>query len=843
MRTHALYFLNRALIGAALLLATALTVHAHETSVPPASGEANGAQATFSGTVDELIVDDRLAGSVFRYPLLRLADGNALLMRGEAVSSLQTGAMVKLTGQRRGGRIEVAQAQFIGHSGIPSTKVAPGGDLQGRFAIAHFDNFVDGVGGYLYEVHADNGTVTRLAMNFLPPGLQGGSQVIISGRVAADGVRFDPQQITVVGPPPKDATSGKALAKAGNVNKTLVIQVNFAGLTPPANFFTSATAVMTTSTGSVTNYYSEVSYGQQTLSVTLTSDWVTMPGYAEPKDTNNNVVCIDQDLTNFTNAANAASKTLAGLDPATFGYVVYLFPNYGKCGWSGLAYVGWPHQAYINGTGSFVTSVVAHEMGHNFGLWHAGSLRCSGVPIGCKTGDAGASAAEYGDPFSTMGNQHAGHFNSAQKFNLGWFAPTAVITHHPGIATYTLSPIETAGASLYAVTIPSVKLTRTYWVEYRQPVGSFDTFGYTSNGAQIRVESPFDVTSGADDTELIDATPATGTYTDAAFTVGQPFNDPQTGVNVSVQSVTAGANGALTVQVTVPNWLDLDSDGRSDVIWGHTSGVYYAWLMNGSGYNALSLGAPGYVATAAGDVTGEGRSSIIWFNSTTGGVAVWRMNGSGVVGAYGLGPVAPGWTIAGIGDINGDGRADIIWRDATGHTVAWLMNWNGTTITYTAKDLGVVGGTWVLKGVADLDGDGYDDLIWFNTADSSVVAWLMWSSGVKSVASLGKVPGWNIVKIADFDGDGKADILWRSGASNVIWYMNGGAVSAVDALPSVGGTWNIIAAGDYDGDGKSDLLWRDATGAVYQWRMMGRGVMPLVSYVSTIDSTWNVVAQ
>src|SRR5262249_24553096 len=155
-----------------------------------------------------------------------------------------------------------------------------------------------------------------------------------------------------------------------NVNKTLVIQAYFADdAAKPALFTPTATQVMTTNTNSVTNYYNEVSYQQQTLSATITSDWVLMQGYNKPTDgkTPPGLVCVDNDLTGFTNAANAAAK-LAGYDPATYGYVVYLFPSYGKCGWSGLAYVGWPHLAYINGTGSFVTLVVAHEMGHNFGL-------------------------------------------------------------------------------------------------------------------------------------------------------------------------------------------------------------------------------------------------------------------------------------------------------------------------------------------------------------------------------------------------------------------------------------------------------------------------------------------
>ena len=38
-------------------------------------------------------------------------------------------------------------------------------------------------------------------------------------------------------------------------------------------------------------------------------------------------------------------------------------------------------------------SVYAHELGHNFGLYHAASLYCSGQAIG-----GSCSSTEYGDP-------------------------------------------------------------------------------------------------------------------------------------------------------------------------------------------------------------------------------------------------------------------------------------------------------------------------------------------------------------------------------------------------------------------------------------------------------------
>ncbi len=220
----------------------------------------------------------------------------------------------------------------------------------------------------------------------------------------------------------------------------------------------------------------------------------------------------------------------------------------GGCGWAGLAYVGFA-RAYSNNTSALW--VIGHELGHNFGLLHAGSLRCAGVTWGAAPS---TSVAEYGDPFSTMGNSsNTGHFNAMQKDRLGWTTAAQRKNHTSGTATYTLNPIETGGLTTYGVRIPTSNASRTYWIEYRQPVGTFDAFlkppTYPNAGAQVRVQSPFDKTSGSDDTELLDMTPATGSFGDAALLAGQTYTDAIYGISISVLSATASA---LSVQVTAP---------------------------------------------------------------------------------------------------------------------------------------------------------------------------------------------------------------------------------------------------------------------------------------------------
>src|SRR6266545_3373080 len=193
--------------------------------------------------------------------------------------------------------------------------------------------------------------------------------------------------------------------------------------------------------------------------------------------------------------------------------------------------------------------VVTHEMGHNFGLLHAGSLNCGAVSMGGSCG-----VAEYGDPFDTMGNSHAMHFNAQQKALLNWIPASSVKTHTSGSVNYALDPLESPSGSVYAIKIPTASANRTYWLEFRQPIG-FDSpsnpaanFSWPSNGAQIRVASPFEWSSGSDDTEIVDMTPGSaGGFGDSALVVGQSYLDSTYGINVIVTGASASA---LTVSVT-----------------------------------------------------------------------------------------------------------------------------------------------------------------------------------------------------------------------------------------------------------------------------------------------------
>src|SRR5262249_26043566 len=61
------------------------------------------------------------------------------------------------------------------------------------------------------------------------------------------------------------------------------------------------------------------------------------------------------------------------------------------------------------------------------------------------------------------------------------------------------------------------------------------------------------------------------------------------------------------------------------------------------------------------DFNGDSRSDILWRHSS-GLVYQWLLNGTSVTGTGSPGSVSLEWAIVGVGDFNGDGKADILWR-------------------------------------------------------------------------------------------------------------------------------------------------------------------------------------
>jgi len=240
----------------------------------------------------------------------------------------------------------------------------------------------------------------------------------------------------------------------------------------------------------------------------------------------------------------------------------------------------------------------------------------------------------------------------------------------------------------------------------------------------------------------------------------------------------AKAGDAYVGVVGDTNWEirgqgDFDADGTADLLWRHkTDGTIYYWKMD-AGAPAAELYVatvdPSYDVVGTADFDGDRRADILWRNPTLGDLWLWQMNGADVLAQQYVDTVDPGYTVKGLGDLNADAKADIVWAGAGGDIWAWLMN--GASRDAQAYVQTVADTAYQIQQVADFDGDGKADLLWWNASAGDVWIWRMNGVAVESEHYVGTVPDTNyrIMAAGDYNGDGKADIIWRNLVAGDLW--------------------------------------------------------------------------
>ncbi|MEM6995911.1 MAG: Ig-like domain-containing protein, partial [Myxococcota bacterium] len=204
------------------------------------------------------------------------------------------------------------------------------------------------------------------------------------------------------------------------------------------------------------NYWSEISYGKESLEGDIFGPF-TLPSQG----------CNSDGI-----ASNARQALLAdGGNPADYDQFMYVFPNAG-CGWGGLAMLGYPdnpeEDSWYNG--QFGCVVRNQEVAHNYGIMHTHFYQCSqggsSVPF-----SGNCSYVEYGSPYDPMG-YGCGHMATPDKAWMGWLEGCNIVDANVS-GTFNLLPTETPCNGTQALRLPTFD-GRKYWLEYRQPVG-FDT--------------------------------------------------------------------------------------------------------------------------------------------------------------------------------------------------------------------------------------------------------------------------------------------------------------------------------------------------------------------------------
>lgn len=382
-----------------------------------------------------------------------------------------------------------------------------------------------------------------------------GAEVEVSGIQVGETLAFNGEDLKSTDVTP----TTNSLTNTTGEKRVLVILVNFQDKqTQP---FTVEHARNVTF-GTTSDYFYENSYGRTWLTGDVYG-WYTIPV--------SSTVCDKNAIGTY--AQQAAAN--AGANISAYDHIVYGFPS-NACTFSGSSTIGgFPSNSWVNHF--FSVSTLGHELGHGLGLFHSRSLDCGNSSVGSN-----CAVSEYGNVFDIMGGGAVSHMNPFQKERLGWLSnaggpPLQTVT---ASGTYWIDAYETSVPNTKALkilkSIDSAGNRSWYYVEHRTPTG-FDSYlsnpGYNLvNGVSIHQGSEVSGTENY----LLDMTPETTSWYDAAIVIGQSFAD--SGANLTITTLSADNSGAW-VRIEMASQACVRANPTISVTPGNTP-----WLLPGASF-------------------------------------------------------------------------------------------------------------------------------------------------------------------------------------------------------------------------------------------------------------------
>ncbi len=300
------------------------------------------------------------------------------------------------------------------------------GRFSGGLDVYHEDYFDERKSRYLFYLNVDGKKYRLFSFQELP--------VVLSGtRANIEGITFEGEDVMVV-----DSNSGsfsildEGEGGGGGVTddnfgeqRTLVIVLKIGDNDPPLSVEKARGIIFGHEFGTLYDFYFKNSYGR----VSFVGD--ILGPYVLSEDVCNIDFIKDRAL----EAAREDVRRL-GKDYQDYDRLILLHPITPCIRAAGLGSIGkisidLPN---IHGIMSIAwiidpsPSVLAHELGHNFGVSHASFYECL-LANGEQTSYSyDCEKYEYGDSFSVMGYSKLSHHNAFHKKEIGWLTEENILT-------------------------------------------------------------------------------------------------------------------------------------------------------------------------------------------------------------------------------------------------------------------------------------------------------------------------------------------------------------------------------------------------------------------------------
>jgi hypothetical protein len=207
----------------------------------------------------------------------------------------------------------------------------------------------------------------------------------------------------------------------------------------------------------------------------------------------------------------------------------------------------------------------------------------------------------------------------------------------------------------------------------------------------------------------------------------------------------AAANNSNSTQL---EFSDIDKNGNEDILfYNTTTGDVAAFMMNGSGsatganFVAKHTIPTDYIPAGIVDINKDGNKDLLFMNVNTGDVLAFMMNNQKATGVLKVGQHSnpKQWKPIGTSDIDKNGNEDILfYNTTTGDVAAFMMNGSGsaTGANFVAKH--TIPTDYIPAGIVDINKDGNKDLLFMNVNTGDVLAFMMNNQKATGVLKVGQ---------------------------------------------------------------------------------------------------------